>query len=368
MERLEGLYRLKERAKAPYRYLGANIDKVQLKDGSLACSMSSQEYLRNVIKNLEEELDKEGKPPLRTYGKKAGDRPFPLNYRPEIDVSPELGETLQTRVLQLIGILRWSIELGRIDIITEVSVLSQHQYRPRVGHLKAAYRIFWFLKCALQKGKEARIIFDPSEPYVDEKLFNPAPPGFWDDFYPDAEEAIPMSIRKPRGKRMKMGSYVDAEHAGNLMTRRSHSGLLLYLQNTLVLWYSKRQNTVESSIFGSEFIALQMAVKMIEALCYKLRSFGVPIEGPTDIFCDNKSFVTNSTVSTSILNSKHNAICYHRVREAQTTGTVQVGWISGKYNKADLATKTTLSTKMRHDLVSSIFDDCHVVMKDGDPR
>ena len=52
MERLEGLYRLKDSAKAPDRYLGANIDKVQLKDGSLMWSMSSQEYLRNAIKNL----------------------------------------------------------------------------------------------------------------------------------------------------------------------------------------------------------------------------------------------------------------------------------------------------------------------------
>ena len=102
---------------------------------------------------MEDELVKEGKPPLKTYGKKSGDRPFPLNYRPEIDMLPELCETLQTRFLQLIGILRWSIELGRIDIVTEVSVLSQHQCSPRVGHLEAAYHIFWFLKYALGKGK-----------------------------------------------------------------------------------------------------------------------------------------------------------------------------------------------------------------------
>ena len=169
-------------------------------------------------------------------------------------------------------------------------------------------------------------------------------------------------------KRMKMVSYVDADHAGNLMTRRSHSGLLLYLQNTLIIWYSKRQNTVESSSFGSEFIALRILVKMIEVLCYKLCSFGVPIKGLTDIFCDSKSVVANYTVSTSTLNHKHITIFYHRVREAQAAGTVPVGWIAGEYNKADLATKTTLSTKRRHDLVSSIFDDFHVAMKDGGPR
>ena len=92
---------------------------------------------------------------MRTYGKKAGERPFPLNYRPEVDVSPELGETLHTHFLQLIGILRWSIELGRVDIITEVSTLSQHQCSPRIGHLEAVYRVFWYLKYTLGKGEEA---------------------------------------------------------------------------------------------------------------------------------------------------------------------------------------------------------------------
>lgn len=55
------------------------MENVQLKDGYLAWLMSSQDYLRNTIRNLGEELDKEGKTPLRTYGKKSGDQPFPLN-------------------------------------------------------------------------------------------------------------------------------------------------------------------------------------------------------------------------------------------------------------------------------------------------
>ena len=50
------------------------------------------------------------------------------------------------RCLQRIGALRWEIELGRIDIMAEVSVLSQHQCQPREGHLAAFYRVFWYLK------------------------------------------------------------------------------------------------------------------------------------------------------------------------------------------------------------------------------
>jgi hypothetical protein len=364
MSQLEEVYRLKDKAEAPDRYLGANIDKVQLTDGTVAWSMSSHEYLDNSIKNLEIQLEKEGVPPLKTYGKRNGDRPFPASYRPEIDTSPELGDELSSRYLQLIGILRWGVEIGRIDIITEVSVLSQHQCTPREGHLDAVYRIFWFLKCSLKKKEQSRIVFDSLRPFVDESLFNPSNPDIWKDFYQDAEEPIPANMPAPRGRQVYLACYVDADHAGNLMTRRSHTGILLYINNTPVIWYSKRQNTVESSSFGSEFVALRIATEMIEALRYKIRMFGVPIDGSTDVFCDNKSVVTNSSIPSSVLSKKHNSICYHRVREAQAAGTIRVGWIEGEYNKADLATKTTLTTSRRHGLTSSIFDNkCTVIEK-----
>ena len=364
MTRLESIYRLKDVAEAPDRYLGANIDKVQLTDGTPAWSMSSHEYLTSAIANLDEQLEKDNAPPLRKYGKRNGERPFPATYRPEVDTSPELGDELTTRYLQLIGILRWGVELGRIDIITEVSVLSQHQCNPRVGHLDAVYRIFWFLKCSLKRGQKGRIVFDGTLPFVDETLFNPTESEHWHDFYPGAEESLPHNMPSPRGRSVRLSCYVDADHAGNLMTRRSHTGILLYVNNTPVIWYSKRQNTVESSSFGSEFVALRIATEMIEALRYKLRMFGVPIDGPTDVFCDNKSVTTNASVPSSVLNKKHNSICYHRVREAQAAGTIRVGWIEGEYNKADVATKTTLSNSRRYDLTSSIFDnDCTVIEK-----
>ena len=235
-----------------------------------------------------------------------------------------------------------------------------------MGHLDAVFRIFWYLKCALQNKRVARISFDPSIPEVDERLFNYFEVDHWRDFYPDAEEAIPDNVPTPRGRPIDMSCYVDANHAGNMMNRRSHSGVLLYLCNTPVIWYSKRQNTVEVSSFGSEFIALRVAEQMIEALRYKLRSFGVPINGPTNVFCDDRSVVTNSTIPSSTLNRKHNAICYHKVREAQAARIVRIAWIEGEYNKADILTKTTLGTGRRYDLINSIFEDeCAVVFDES---
>ena len=63
---------------------------------------------------------------------------------------------------------------------------------------------------------------------------------------------------------------------------------------------------------------------MIEGLRYNLRMFGVTIDGPSDVFCDNQSVVSNVSIPSSVLNKKHNYICYHRVREAHTAGKIIV--------------------------------------------
>ena len=91
------------------------------------------------------------------------------------------------------------------------------------------------------------------------------------------------------------------------------------------MWYSKRQNIVEASTFGSEFQAMKNAVELIESLRYKLRMFGVPIDGPTNIFCDNEAVDKNTTLSESTLKKKHHSIAYHRCREAVVAGTARCG-------------------------------------------
>ena len=83
--------------------------------------------------------------------------------------------------------------------------------------------------------------------------------------------------------------------------------------------------------------------------------FGVPINSPAYVFCDNHSVTNNMTLPQSVLNKKHSAMCYHRVQEAQAAEVVRVGWIQSEYNQADLGNKTTLSTKSRYELVNGIM-------------
>ena len=120
------------------------------------------------------------------------------------------------------------------------------------------------------------------------------------------------------------------------------------------MWFSKRQNTVETSTFGSEFIAMKQAVEMIEGLRYKLRMMGIEVEGPTSIFCDNESVVKNASRPKSTLKKKHVAISYHRVREAQAAGIVQVAFESTDFNLADILTKPLPGPRKR-ELISRIL-------------
>ena len=131
------------------------------------------------------------------------------------------------------------------------------------------------------------------------------------------------------------------------MTRRSHTGVLILINKAPILWFSQQQNTVETSTFGSEFVAMRIAVKLVEGLRYKLRFMGIEVDGPTNVFCDNESALKNTTRPESTLKNKHNAIAYHRTREAQAAGIVRISKEGGETNLADLFTKLLAGPRLR---------------------
>lgn len=124
------------------------------------------------------------------------------------------------------------------------------------------------------------------------------------------------------------------------------------MQNAPIIWYSKKQNTVESSTFGSELVALRVARDLIAALRTKLRLFGVPLKGPANVLCDNLGVVKNTSIPESTLTKKHNLINYHIVREAAAMGMLRVGKEDTETNLADVLTKI-LSQPRREKLLSA---------------
>jgi hypothetical protein len=157
MEALKKLYELKPEScgPPPTRYLGANVSKYQLEDGRMSwCMMSARDYVKNAVKNVEEELLRENHEGLKSKA----DRPYPAGYRAETDITPELSDELANRYQQLIGVLRWTCELGCIDILFEISLLASHTAMPRRGHLEAVYYVFAYLKQHLN----STLVFDES--------------------------------------------------------------------------------------------------------------------------------------------------------------------------------------------------------------
>jgi len=140
----------------------------------------------------------------------------------------------------------------------------------------------------------------------------------------------------PRGRPVETMAFMDASHAANKKTRRSHTGYVVFVNRALVVWYSKKQNTIESSTFGAEFIAMKSCIEVIVHLRFKLRMFGIPLnDQPTHVFCNNESVVKNSSQVESTLNKEHNSIVYHYARWYVAAGVTKVSWINREFNIAD---------------------------------
>ena len=99
---------------------------------------------------------------------------------------------------------------------------------------------------------------------------------------------------KARGRAVEVTAFVDESHTSDKNIRRSHRGYIIFVNCAPIIWYSKRQVTVDSITFGSDFIASKTCLEHIIALRFKLRIFGIPIDGESRILNDNKSVVDSS--------------------------------------------------------------------------
>ena len=168
------------------------------------------------------------------------------------------------------------------------------------------------------------------------------------ELYPDTIEEIPRNAPKPRGKPTMITAFVDSDHADDKITRRSRTGIIIFVNRAPIMWFSKKQNTVETSTFGSEFIAIKQAFEMVKSLKYKLRMFGIPlIENETKVLGDNKAVILNASVPESTLRKKHHSVNYHFVRECVAARVGLVMKVDTGENLADLFTKLLDSTKRK---------------------
>jgi hypothetical protein len=177
---------------------------------------------------------------------------------------------------------------------------------------------------------------------TDEHDFSNIPKKEYDWFYTvysGAEEELPRDAPPPKGKRVQTVSWVDANLYHDLISGKAVTGILHAFNKTPVDWFSKLQSTVETATFGSEYVAARTCVDQIIDLRNTLRYLGVPLAGSSMMFGDNESVVNTASMPHGKLNKRHNALSYHRTREAIAADIVRFHHIPGNKNPADILSK-----------------------------
>ena len=303
----------------PEYYSGADLSYEQ---DTNCWVMSAKTYIKNVTERIEKLLETE----LKCYGS-----PLDAGDHPEMDDTDYLYGSDISMYQMLIGCAQWAVTLGRFDVQYATNTLARYAIQPREGHFKRCLRLFGYLKYH----SKARLRFDPSDPNYDGLKFDNQD---WANLYPGAEEILPNNMPPPATRPIDITVYVDASHATDMETRRSVSGYIILLGQSPVAWYSKRQNTIESSSYGSELVAMRIAVEALLAMRYQLRMLGIAFNPTSTILCDNEGVIMNTQRPSSNLKKKHNAVAYHRTREAISIGVARTAHVSTTVNLSDILT------------------------------
>ena len=218
----------------PKRYLGADINKTFLNNHTEAWTMSAESYITEAVKNVKTRIAQDG----LQFNRKLSDPLYSpkqgfttASYRPELDVSAECTDDQAIYFQQLIGVLRWIVELSQIDICFEVSVLSSFVVAPRKGHLMQALHIFKYLDIH----RTYKLCFGTSYHYVGSDDDVKRKVNAMKELYKDAQEDLPPNAPSPRGRALQINCFVDSDHAGNSVTRRSQTGILIFGNKTIDL-------------------------------------------------------------------------------------------------------------------------------------
>ena len=210
--------------------------------------------------------------------------------------------------------------------------MSSFRATPCHGHLQCLSCICGYLS----KMKHATIHFRTHLPdYSD----IPQMEQDWYSVYGEVTEMLPQDAPTPLGKNVILTHYVNANLYHDVLTGRSVTSILHMLNATPIDWYSKKQATVETATYGSEFVAARTCVEQVIDLHITLHYLGVPIKEKSYMFGDNKSVVNSSTKLFAKLHKRHTALSFHHVREAIASRYVDFIYLPGKDNPADIMSK-----------------------------
>ena len=315
-------YKLKGVGEPTY-HLGGDFKRVKEPEDVL--TWGSHTFVKKMLSKYEKMM---GEP----IPKREVHAPLEPGDHPELD-DTEFCNAEQTKQYQsMLGDMQWAVSLGRIDIFCATMTLGGFRAMPRVGHLERAKRVYTFLR----NYKKTSIKFRTEMP--DYSQYTYVKPD-WGHVYHPCKEDIPNDMPTPRGKPILTTTFWDANLLFDYVTGRSATGIIHLLNKTPIGWFCKRQGTVETATYGSEFVAGRIAVEQIIDLRTTLRYFGARLAGPSVMFGDNKAVVDSGMIPSFRLKKRHNILAFHRVREAVACDIVRLYHIDGRYNPADILTK-----------------------------
>ena len=259
--------------------------------------------------------------------------PLDKSDHPELDTSGILEGDMAAKYLTMVGQLQWLVTLGRFDIHAQVTTMSRFRAVPRQGHMERLKRIYSY--AIWTKDYSIRLRTDqPDYSFLPDQDID------WTySVYGNIQESLPDDMPEPLGEAVITTTTMDANLNHCLATGKSLTGCLHFVNKTPVDLYSKKQATVETTTYGSEFVTAKTATEQIMDTRQTLRYLGAPIATKSFLFGDNRSVVTSATLPHSTLTKRHNILAFHRVREAIAAKLMAFYCIQSAYNLSDMLSK-----------------------------
>ena len=319
---LTNKYKFKLKGTGPISFhLGCDFTR---DDDGMLC-MHPKKYINRMVDSFE-----------RMFGRKPATNvssPLEKGDHPECDTTDLLDPDGVTQYQSLVGQLQWAVSLERMDIATAVMTVSSFRSAPRIGHLERVKRICGYL----HKMSDGCIRFRIGTPDYSDAVI---PEYDWSStVYGNPKEQLPDDAPEPLGLPVVLTHYVDANLYHDILTGRSVTGILHLVNQTPIDFFSKKQATVETATYGSEFVAARTCVEQIIDLRNTFRYLGVPVNDRSYMFGDNESVVNSSSKPDAKLHKRHTALSFHRVREAIASKMLTFLFLDGDKNPADLLSK-----------------------------
>ena len=179
---------------------------------------------------------------------------------------------MAAKYLTMVSQLQWLVTLGRFDIHVQVATMSRFRAAPRQGYMDRLKRIYSY--AIRTKDYAIKFRTDQTDYY-----FLPHQDFDWTYcVYGNVQEIVPDDMPDHLGEAVTTTKTMDANLNHCLASGKSLTGSLHFINKTLVDWYSKKQATVETATYGSEFVAAKTAIEQImDIIRQTMRYHGAPI-------------------------------------------------------------------------------------------